>query len=264
MDFLQNNRTLLPAPKIKIRVRNLYKAFGDKKVLQGVDLDIREGEIIYVIGKSGTGKSVFLKHLTALMRPDAGSIEIDGQDIFTLSDVELMRMRSRFGVLFQMAALFDSMSVYENVAFALQRFTKKSEKEIHTIVKEKLSLVGLAGIEDKYPSDLSMGMQKRVGLARAIAMQPQVVLYDEPTTGVDPILGSAVDDLISTLNKELGVTSIVISHDMQSSFRTAHRVAMLYHGNFVLIGTPDDFKNSTNPIVQQFVEGSAQGPMGIL
>lgn len=250
--------------KTKISIRNLHKAFGEKKVLQGIDLDIKEGEIMYVIGKSGTGKSVLLKHLTGLMHPDKGEVLVDGSNIFSMTDKELMQVRSHFGILFQMAALFDSMTVYENVAFALHRFTQKSEEEIRAIVKEKLMLVGLKDVEEKNPADLSTGMQKRVGLARAIAMNPQVVLYDEPTTGVDPILASAVDDLITTLNKELKVTSIVISHDMQSSFRTAHRVGMLYHGNFVLVGTPDDFKTSENPIVRQFVEGSAKGPMGIL
>lgn len=250
--------------KTKISIQNLHKSFGEKKVLQGINLDIYEGEVLYVIGKSGTGKSVLLKHITGLMHPDQGQVFVDERNIFDLSSSEMMQVRSRFGVLFQMAALFDSMNVYENVSFALKRFTKKSEEELRELVAQKLLLVGLKGMEEKYPSDLSMGMQKRVGLARAIAMEPQVVLYDEPTTGVDPILAAAVDDLITTLNQELGVTSIVISHDMQSSFRTAHRVGMLYNGNFVLVGTPDDFKNSENAVVRQFVEGSAQGPMEIL
>lgn len=249
---------------IKISIRNLRKSFGPKHILQGVNLDIRRGEIMYVIGKSGTGKSVLLKHLTALMRPDDGTIFIDNEDLFKLDDEGLNRVRRKFGVLFQMAALFDSLTVFENVAFTLRRFTDKSDDEIKKLVKEKLNLVGLKGVEDARPSSLSQGMQKRVGLARAIAIDPEVVLYDEPTTGVDPILASAVDDLIKKLNEELGVTTIVISHDMQSVFRTAHRVSMLYDGDFILTGTPKDFKQSEDPVVKQFVKGEAKGPIPLV
>ncbi len=250
--------------KVKISIRNLKKSFGPKHILKGVSLDIYEGEILYIIGKSGTGKSVMLKHISALMRPDSGQVIIDEDDIFALDDKKLNLVRRKLGVLFQMAALFDSMSVYENVAFSLRRFFKFTEPEIAAIVKEKLELVGLRGVEHLNPSALSGGMQKRVGLARAIAAQPEIVLYDEPTTGVDPILAAAVDDLIKKLNRELGVTSIVISHDMNSVFRTAHRVAMLYDGHFVKIGTPQEFRESDDPVVRQFVEGRAQGPMPIL
>lgn len=250
--------------KVKIAIRNLWKSFGPKEVLKGVDLDIYEGEIFYIIGKSGTGKSVMLKHISALMRPDKGSVYIDGEDIFALSEKELYRVRRKMGVLFQMAALFDSMNVYENVAFALRRFYKLPESEIAKIVKEKLALVGLKDVEHLNPSALSGGMQKRVGLARAIAFNPEIVLYDEPTTGVDPILAAAVDDLIKKLNHELKVTSVVISHDMKSVFRTAHRVALLYQGNFIKIGTPEEFKESKDPLVEQFVLGRAEGPMSII
>ena len=176
----------------------------------------------------------------------------------------MKEIRLKMGVLFQMSALFDSMTVFDNVAFSLRRFTKKTPEEIEELVYEKLKLVGLSGIEQAKPADLSGGMQKRVGLARAIALGPQVVLYDEPTTGVDPILASAVDDLILSLNKELGVTSIVISHDMTSVFRTADRIAMLYEGNFLKVGSPDDFKESSDPVIRQFLAGSANGPMAIL
>ncbi len=248
-------------PEIRIKIEQLYKSFGTNHVLQGADIDIFDGEILFIIGKSGTGKSVMLKHISGLLTPDSGRVLIDGEDLFDLDDENLSRVRRKMGILFQMAALFDSMTVYENVAFTLRRFTKKKDSEIHKIVLEKLELVGLRGVENLNPSALSQGMQKRVGLARAIAIEPQIVLYDEPTTAVDPILGAAVDDLIGTLNRELGVTSIVISHDMKSVFRTAHRVALLHEGRFIKIGTPDEYKNSDDPAVRQFVDGVAEGPM---
>jgi phospholipid/cholesterol/gamma-HCH transport system ATP-binding protein len=250
--------------EVHVRLEGVYKSFGAKHVLRGVNLDIYRGEIIYIIGKSGSGKSVTLKNITGLLKPDAGRVLIDGLDVHALDDAELNKLRRKMGVLFQMAALFDSMSVFENVAFAPRRFTKMTEAEIQKLVREKLELVGLRGIEHLNPSALSGGMQKRVGLARAIALDPEIVLYDEPTTGVDPILGAAVDDLIKSLNAKIGVTSIVISHDIASVFRTAHRVAMLYDGVFRLIGTPDDFKKSDDPVIRQFVEGSATGPIPIL
>jgi phospholipid/cholesterol/gamma-HCH transport system ATP-binding protein len=253
-----------PGRETHVRLDGIFKSFGTKHVLRGVDLDILRGEIIYIIGKSGSGKSVTLKNITGLLRPDAGTVFIDGIDVHAADDNALNALRRKMGVLFQMAALFDSMSVYENVAFGPRRFTKLKEPEIANLVREKLEMVGLKGVEHLNPSSLSGGMQKRVGLARAIALDPEIVLYDEPTTGVDPILGAAVDDLIKTLNAKTGVTSIVISHDMASVFRTAHRVAMLYDGMFRLIGTPDDFKKSDDPVIRQFVEGSAEGPIPIL
>jgi len=250
--------------EIHVRLDNLVKSFGSKHILRGINLEIERGEIIYIIGKSGSGKSVTLKNITGLMKPDAGRVIIDGSDVHAISDNELNALRKKMGVLFQMAALFDSMSVYENVAFAPRRFTAMTEPEITNLVREKLAMVGLRGVEQLNPSALSGGMQKRVGLARAIALNPEIVLYDEPTTGVDPILGAAVDDLIQSLNAKTGVTSIVISHDMQSVFRTAHRVAMLYDGVFRFVGTPDDFKKSDDPVIRQFVDGSSVGPIPIL
>ncbi|MDH5718282.1 MAG: ABC transporter ATP-binding protein [Spirochaetia bacterium] len=247
-----------------IEIKNLTKSFGDKKILNGINLDIHKGEIMYIIGKSGAGKSVLLKHICALMMPDSGSIYIEGNDIFSISKKELEKIRKKVGVLFQMAALFDSMTVFENVAFSLRRFTKKSNEEIKTIVSEKLALVGLKSVEDKAPSSLSGGMQKRVGLARAIALDPEIVLYDEPTTGVDPILASAVDDLILTLSRELKVTTLVISHDMNSTFKVASKAAMLYDGKFILTGEPEEFKECKDPIVNQFIRGEAKGPIPIL
>lgn len=249
---------------VHVRLDNISKSFGTKHVLRGVNLEIMRGEIIYIIGKSGSGKSVTLKNITGLLKPDTGRVIIDGLDVHALGDKDLNALRRKMGVLFQMAALFDSMSVFENVAFAPRRFTRMTEAEIQKLVLEKLELVGLRGVEHLNPSALSGGMQKRVGLARAIALDPEIVLYDEPTTGVDPILGAAVDDLIKSLNAKIGVTSIVISHDIASVFRTAQRVAMLYDGVFRLIGTPDDFKKSDDPVIRQFVEGSATGPIPIL
>jgi len=249
---------------VHVRLENISKSFGTKHVLRGVNLEIMRGEIIYIIGKSGSGKSVTLKNITGLLKPDSGRVIIDGLDVHALDDKELNSLRRKMGVLFQMAALFDSMSVFENVAFAPRRFTKMTEAEIHKLVIEKLELVGLRGVEHLNPSALSGGMQKRVGLARAIALDPEIVLYDEPTTGVDPILAAAVDDLIKSLNAKTGVTSIVISHDIASVFRTAQRVAMLYDGVFRLVGTPEDFKKSDDPVIRQFVEGSATGPIPIL
>ncbi|MBV6492805.1 MAG: putative ribonucleotide transport ATP-binding protein mkl [Turneriella sp.] len=249
---------------VHVKLENVYKSFGPKHILRGINLDIQRGEIIYIIGKSGSGKSVTLKNITGLMRPDNGRILIDGYDIHNVDDNMLNEIRQKMGVLFQMAALFDSMPVFENVAFAPRRFTKMGEEEIKNLVRGKLELVGLKGVENLNPSALSGGMQKRVGLARAIALDPEIVLYDEPTTGVDPILGAAVDDLISSLNAKTGVTSIVISHDMTSVFRTAHRIAMLYDGVFRLVGTPAEFRNSDDPVIRQFVEGNAEGPIPIL
>ncbi|MDH4200803.1 MAG: ABC transporter ATP-binding protein [Spirochaetia bacterium] len=250
--------------KPMISVKNLSKKFKDQVVLDNINLEINEGEIMYVIGKSGSGKSVLLKNMVKLLTPDEGEIIIDDNNIFSLNDIELNEFRKKTGVLFQMAALFDSLSVFENVAFSLRRFTKHSNSQIADIVHEKLSLVGLKGYADRRPASLSIGMQKRVGLARAIALNPEIIFCDEPTTGVDPLLGAAVDDLIVKLNKELSVTVMVISHDMSSVFRVAHRVAMLYNGKFEFTGSAEELQKSDNPVVKQFVAGSASGPMSII
>ena len=244
--------------KVKISIQNIHKSFKGKKILNNIKLDIYDKEIMYIIGKSGAGKSVLLKNIAGIMRPDNGKILIDSDNLNDLNGKNILKIRRKIGVLFQMAALFDSMTVFDNVAFTLKRFTRKSDAEIKEIVAEKLRLVGLRQVEDKYPAELSGGMQKRVGLARAIALQPEIVLYDEPTTGVDPISASAVNDMILLLNKELGVTSVVISHDIHSTFKVAHRVAMLYNGNFILSGEPNIFKKSDDPVIQQFIEGKAE------
>ncbi len=253
-----------PERKPRIKIESLSKSFGGRPILRDVNLEIYPGEIVYVIGKSGAGKSVLLKHLIGLLAPDSGHILFDGVDIYSQSPEEVAEFRKTTGVLFQMAALFDSLSVFDNVAFALKRFTKLPDEEIQRLTLEKLALVGLSGVENYNPASLSIGMQKRVGLARAIAMSPQIVFCDEPTTGVDPLIGAAVDDLIVKLNRELGVTVMVISHDMESVFRTAHRVAMLFEGRPHFVGTPQELKESDDPVIRQFVEGRAEGPIPIL
>jgi phospholipid/cholesterol/gamma-HCH transport system ATP-binding protein len=248
----------------QIIVRNISKKFNDNVVLDRVNLDIYPHEIVYVIGKSGSGKSVLLKNMIRLMMPEEGEIIINKKNIFNLNELEMIEYRKKTGVLFQMAALFDSLSVFDNVAFGLKRFSHLSKSEIDDKVAEKLNLVGLKGYENESPSSLSLGMQKRVGLARAIALDPEIIFCDEPTTGVDPLLGAAVDDLIVKLNKELGVTVMVISHDMESTYRVAHKVAMLYNGKFAFTGSTDELKNSDDPVVRQFVTGSAYGPISII
>ncbi len=242
---------------VKIEIRNLHKAFGPKVVLNGIDLDIIESEILCIIGKSGTGKSVILKNIMGLMKPDSGSIVVDGEDFTKAEDRDHERIMSKFGVLFQMAALFDSMNIYDNVAFGMRR-QGLPEGEIAEKVPRLLENVGLKNIEEKMPSELSGGMQKRVGLARSIAMKPEIMLYDEPTTGVDPITGGAVDRLIVQMNKQYGITSIVITHDMNSAYRIAHRVGMLHDGELIFLGTPQELKESENPVIRQFLAGSAK------
>jgi phospholipid/cholesterol/gamma-HCH transport system ATP-binding protein len=216
-----------------------------------------------VIGGSGSGKSVLVKHIIGILAPDAGTIRIDGIDITTLHENALYEIRKKFGMLFQMAALFDSMTVWENVGFSLLRSKKMTPKEVRAIASEKLRLVGLVGVEEVMPSDLSGGMRKRVGLARAIAHEPEILLYDEPTTGLDPIMADAINDLIIEMKQRLKVTSIAITHDMNSAYKIADRIAMLYEGKIVETGTPEEIKNTQNALVRQFVTGSAVGPITI-
>ena len=244
-----------------IDIVNLHKAFGDNPVLRGVELTVKAGETMVVIGQSGSGKSVLLKHIIGLLKPDLGEIRIDGVDMTKLDEDELQGYTKRFGFLFQGAALFDSMTVSENVAFGLERYTNFPREEIEEIVRESLARVGLHDVEDMMPYELSGGMKKRVGLARAISYQPEIMLYDEPSTGLDPIRADAINDLINMLKKEMGVTSVVITHDMTSSFKIADRIAMLYEGVIIEVGTPDEIRNSRNPIVQQFIHGESHGPI---
>lgn len=210
------------------------------------------------------GKSVLLKHIIGLIKPDSGQVIVDDVDIASLNDRDLNEVRKKFGMLFQEAALFDSMNVMDNVAFPLREHTRKKEKEIREIVKERLRAVGLTGIEDKMPSELSGGMRKRVGLARAIAMHPQIVLFDEPTTGLDPVMTEAINELIVETQKKFNLTCVVISHDVQSIFTVGHKIAMLYKGRIIEYGTPDKIKMSSNPVLRQFLSGSLEGPISVM
>lgn len=247
-----------------IQLIDIHKSFGEQKVLDGLNLEIEDGKTTVIIGKSGGGKSVLLKHIIGLLKPDSGQVLVNGIDITTLNDRELNEVRKNFGMLFQEAALFDSMNVGDNVAFPLREHTKKKEKEIREIVDERLRAVGLPGVENKMPSELSGGMRKRVGLARALAMHPQIILYDEPTTGLDPIMTEAINDLIINTQKNFNVTCVVISHDINSIFEIGHNIAMLYDGKIVEYGTPEVIKQSDNPVLKQFLSGSLVGPISIM
>jgi len=249
---------------IKIRVVDVHKSFGENHVLRGCDLEVRLGESMVVIGGSGSGKTVLIKCIIGLMRPDEGEIYVDGLEITALNEREMNEVRKKFGMLFQAGALFDSMRVWENVGFGLRQHTQLSEGEIRRIASEKLRLVGLKDIEDLMPAELSGGMRKRVSLARALAMEPEILLYDEPTTGIDPIMADAINELIVQMREKLSVTSIAITHDMKSAYRIADRIAMLFHGKITEVGTPEEIKNSSNPIVQQFIQGRSEGPIKIL
>ncbi len=247
-----------------IELRNIYKSFSGKHVLRGVNLTIEAGETMVIIGRSGEGKSVLLKHLINLMEPDRGEIYFNGQAILSASEKEKEIYRRHFGMLFQGSALFDSLDVAENVYFGLRRIKELSNKELFQIAKEKLALVGLKDIEALSPSELSGGMKKRVALARVIAMNPSVILYDEPTTGIDPIMADAINDLIISLQEKLKVTSVVVTHDMTSAYKVADRMAMLHEGKIIEVGSAAAFKRSTNPYIKQFVKGSAKGPIHLV
>ena len=244
-----------------IEIINLCKSFEDHMVLNNVNLDIRKGETMVIIGRSGCGKSVLLKHIIGIMKADSGQVMIDGSDVTRMSQKQLKDFRMKFGMLFQGVALFDSLSVGENVGFALIEHTEMTLNEIDKRVGECLAHVGLYGIEHLKPSELSGGMRKRVGLARAIAVNPQIIMYDEPTTGLDPIMADAINDLIVDLHDKLNVTSIAVTHDMVSAYKIADRIAMLYGGNIIAVGTPDEIKDTKNPIVKQFITGAAAGPI---
>lgn len=244
-----------------IEIVNLCKSFGAHKVLDNLNLSIKTGETTVIIGRSGCGKSVLLKHIIGLLKPDYGQVIIDGKDVTRMDEKELSALRLKFGMLFQGAALFDSLNVLENVGFNLIEHTDTKYEDVKKAVKESLALVGLKGIEDKKPAELSGGMRKRVGLARAICMRPQIMLYDEPTTGVDPIMGDAVNDLIRELHNKLKVTGIAVTHDMTSAYKIADRIAMLYNGKIIANGTPEEIKNAKDPIVRQFITGASKGPI---
>lgn len=251
------------ADDVVIRVHDIHRRFDGHEVLKGVTLDVLRGQTTVVIGRSGIGKSVLLKHIIGLLKPDVGQIFIDGEDVTPIPINAMDHVRRKFGMLFQNAALFDSMNVFDNVAFPLREHSQFSRDEIESRVLEKLRLVGLEGVEKKMPAELSGGMRKRVGLARAIALDPPIILYDEPTTGLDPILCDTIDRLIMHMQKELDVTSFVISHDIEGAFKVGDRIAMLHEGRIQICGTPESIQNSTDPVVHQFITGSAEGPIQV-
>jgi len=245
-----------------IKVEDLHKWFGNNYVLRGASIEVYDREVLTIIGGSGCGKTVLIKHMVGLLKPDRGKIYVDGIDLTTLSEHELNEQQKKFGYVFQGGALFDSLTAGENVAFGLYHLGKKlPESYIRKKVTECLNRVGLGGIENVKPSELSGGMRKRVSLARAIARDPKYILYDEPTTGLDPITSDAINDLIINLQKTLDVTSIVVTHDMNSAYKISNRIAMIHEGRIIFIGTPEEVKNTTNPYVRQFITGSSQGPI---
>jgi phospholipid/cholesterol/gamma-HCH transport system ATP-binding protein len=241
---------------VAIKVKNVYKSFGGQQVLSGINLEVERGKTTVIIGKSGGGKSVLMKHLIGLMKPDSGEIWVDGVEISHLKDPQLNEVRKRFGMLFQEAALFDSMTVGENVAFPLEEHTNLTDREIAKITAEKLRQVGLFGADEKMPSELSGGMKKRVGLARALALDPEVVLFDEPTSALDPVTALTIEDLIKETQQRLKKTYVVISHDILGMFRIADRVAMLYEGRIVAYGSPHEVRRSDLPAVQEFLKAT--------
>lgn len=247
-----------------VEFRNVHKAFGKQKVLDDVSLRIERGKTTVIIGPSGTGKSVFIKLLVGLLRPDAGQILVDGMDITRLKERDLFEVRKKFGMLFQDGALFDSMNVGDNVAFPLHQHTRKSEREIRSIVAAKLAQVGLPGVEHKFPSELSGGMRKRVGIARALALEPEIVLFDEPNSGLDPVMSDAIDKLILRMQQELGLTFIVISHDIPGTFQIADRIAMLYKSKLIAYGSNEMLRQTDHPILRQFFDRSSEGPIQVV
>jgi len=242
--------------EIVIRVKDVYKSFGRQKVLNGINLAVERGEITVIIGKSGSGKSVLMKHLIGLIKPDRGEILVDGVDITRLGESQLNEVRKRFGMLFQEAALFDSMTVEENVAFPIREHRRFSDGEVGRLVDEKLRQVGLSGVNEKMPSELSGGMKKRVGLARALALDPEIVLFDEPTSALDPVISLTIEDLIKKTQTRLKKTYVVISHDILGMFRIADKVAMLYEGKIVAFGTPYEIRRSIHPAVREFLRAT--------
>jgi len=236
-------------------MEGVYKAFGPKEVLTGIDLEVLEGDTVSVVGPSGAGKSVLLKHIVGLLQPDAGQVWVDGQSVPTLDTEALRDLRRKVGYVFQFAALFDSMTVAENVGLGLRRLPEMSTTDIEARVRECLGLVDLEGYELRFPSELSGGQRKRAGLARAIATKPDYLLYDEPTTGLDPVTTTVIDRLIKRMRDELGVTSVVITHDLRSAFRVSDRVAMLYEGKIRFSGTPEEVQAAEDPVVRGFVAG---------
>ncbi|HXL73925.1 MAG TPA: ABC transporter ATP-binding protein [bacterium] len=247
-----------------IQLKNVNKSFGDRKVLVNVNLHVYAGETLVIIGRSGVGKSTILKLMAGLATADSGEVWIEGEEICHLKEDELNELRKKMGVVFQYAALFDSLTVFENIAFRLLRDFKMTRAAAVEVVRQKLELVGLKDdLLDLKPAQLSGGMRKRVGLARAIAVNPEIILYDEPTSGLDPVTSEAINDLIVDMQKKLKMTSVVVTHDMNSAYKVANRIAMIYDGKIIGIGTPDEIKRSQDPYIVQFVTGSVEGPMPV-
>ena len=240
-----------------IEFQDLYKAFGAKRVLEGFSLQVRDGETMVIIGYSGSGKSVALKHIVGLLHPDAGEVIVDGQAVSTLAPVGLTLVRESIGYVFQFAALFDSLSVADNVALGLRR-RRLDEEEIEARVHEALALVDLSGTDERFPAELSGGMRKRVGIARAIALRPRYMLYDEPTTGLDPVTSAVIDRLMVRTREHLGVTGVVVTHDMRSAYTVGDRIAMLYEGKVRQVSTVEEIQQTDDPVVRQFIEGRAE------
>jgi phospholipid/cholesterol/gamma-HCH transport system ATP-binding protein len=247
-----------------IKLIEINKSFGRQIVLQDLNFAIESGKITVIIGRSGSGKSVLLKHIIGLVRPDRGAVWVDDIDITKLNDRDLNNIRKKFGMLFQEAALFDSMDVGENIAFPLREHSRMTDKQILETVADRLAAVGLSGVESKMPSELSGGMRKRVGLARAIALLPQIVLFDEPTSGLDPVMSEAINQLIKDTQRNFNLTCIVISHDIESIFKIGDTIAMLYEGKIIESGTPNEIRASANPVLKQFLTGSIEGPIKIV
>lgn len=244
-----------------IQIVNLWKYFRDKRILSGVNLEIETGKITTIIGRSGCGKSVLLKHIVGLLIPDDGKVVIEGEELSEMTPRELAHTRKKMGLVFQNGALFDSLSVEENISLGLREHTDMGDKEIAIKVAKLLEMVGLPGIEKYRPSELSGGMKKRVSLARALAMDPKYVLYDEPTTGLDPIMSAIIDELIRNLNEQLKITSIVVTHDMGSVYKISDHVAMLHYGVVRFVGTSPELRGTKDPVVRQFIEGNVEGPI---
>lgn len=246
-----------------IKISGLKKYFGETRVLDGLDLEVEKGKITVIIGRSGEGKSVLIKHIIGLMKPDAGQIFLEGQEISSMSERDWGEVRKRFGMLFQGAALFDSMTVGENVGFPLKEHTDLADEDIMKVVGEKLRRVGLVGVEKMMPAELSGGMKKRVGLARAIVMDPEIVLFDEPTTGLDPIMSDSIADLVLDTQRSLQTTYILITHDIPFTYKIADKIAMLHEGRIIEQGSVEEMKKNENPVVRQFLEGRAEGPIKV-
>ncbi len=248
-------------PESPIVIDSVSKRLGAKQVLRGVSLEVAPGESVVIIGRSGTGKSVLLKHVVGLMRPDEGAARVNGVDVAALGDKDLLELRKQMGMLFQGGALFDSLTVGENVGLPLREHTGMNDTQVDLVVREKLHLVGLDGVESMRPSNLSGGMKKRAALARALSLNPKIMLYDEPTTGLDPITADLINRLIRRLQERLGISSITVTHDMRSAYHIADRIAMLHEGRIHAIGTPAQIQATVDPAVRQFIEGSAEGPL---